>query len=182
MRTLARLEELGLVARVQREKMQTTVYELPIKTEQVFGPKKGRHAPRGTESLGAQSTRSRGTESLEVGAQCPTEPSPLNRKEPSGGWDKKNRSEKKPNSTARKTQLSASFEPDATCRQKAATLQVDVDTELEKFRNHAEANGRTAKNWQAAFRNWLIKAAELRGVNGRGQKRADAGMPWDGAR
>lgn len=35
--------------------------------------------------------------------------------------------------------------------------------ELAKFRDHAKTNGRTAKDWDAAFRNWLRKADEKHG-------------------
>lgn len=38
---------------------------------------------------------------------------------------------------------------------------VDAQRELERFRNHAQTNGRTAKDWQAAWRNWLLKAEEF---------------------
>ena len=69
----------------------------------------------------------------------------------------------------RATQLPKSFEPDGTCEAKARQLGVDLKTELETFTNHALANGRSAKDWQAAFRNWLIKAAQF----GRGQLPSD---------
>ena len=45
-----------------------------------------------------------------------------------------------------------------------ATLGIDsvgVSRELERFKNHAATNDRRCRNWNAAFRNWLIKAAEL---------------------
>jgi hypothetical protein len=45
---------------------------------------------------------------------------------------------------------------------KAKAPGVDPDLETEKFRNHATANGRTAKNWDAAWKNWLLKADEMR--------------------
>ncbi|MEK9909143.1 MAG: helix-turn-helix domain-containing protein [Candidatus Thalassarchaeaceae archaeon] len=35
-------------------------------------------------------------------------------------------------------------------------------TETEKFINHAEANNRKQADWQAAWRNWMIKAQEYR--------------------
>lgn len=38
---------------------------------------------------------------------------------------------------------------------------VDPQRELQRFRNHAEANGRTCKDWNAAWRNWLLKAEEF---------------------
>lgn len=66
-----------------------------------------------------------------------------------------------PSRKKRASQIPANFEPDGTCRKKAESLGMSLETELEKFTNHAQANGRTAKDWQAAFRNWLIKAAEF---------------------
>lgn len=72
---------------------------------------------------------------------------------------------------SRATQLPKSFEPDETCQAKSRQLGVDLPSELEKFTNHAQANGRTAKDWQAAFRNWLIKADEF------GRGRPPAGRP-----
>lgn len=62
---------------------------------------------------------------------------------------------------SRATQLPKSFEPDDTCRSLAIELGVDLDFELAKFRDHAEANERTQKNWQASFRTWLRKAREF---------------------
>ena len=67
---------------------------------------------------------------------------------------------------SRAKQLPKSFEPDSTCRAKAEMLGLDLGAELETFTNHAQAHGRTVKDWQAAFRNWLIKANQF----GRGQQ------------
>jgi hypothetical protein len=36
--------------------------------------------------------------------------------------------------------------------------RVNVDFQAERFRNHAAANDRRARDWDAAFRNWLLKA------------------------
>lgn len=33
--------------------------------------------------------------------------------------------------------------------------------QVEKFRNHARANGRTQKDWDAAFRNWIMNAKKF---------------------
>lgn len=66
-----------------------------------------------------------------------------------------------PSRKKRATQIPDNFEPDDTCRKKAESLGITLEPELEKFANHAQAKGRTAKDWQAAFRNWLIKAAEF---------------------
>lgn len=38
----------------------------------------------------------------------------------------------------------------------------ELKQETEKFRTHAVANGRTCKDWNAAFRNWLINADQYR--------------------
>lgn len=62
--------------------------------------------------------------------------------------------------TKRAQRIPKNFKPNETCRKKATSLAVDIDAELEKFVNHAKSKGRTAKDWQAAFRNWLIKSAE----------------------
>jgi len=35
--------------------------------------------------------------------------------------------------------------------------------ELQKFKDHARAKGRTAKDWDAAWRNWVRRAVEYRG-------------------
>jgi hypothetical protein len=37
-------------------------------------------------------------------------------------------------------------------------FEIDVSSEAERFRNHAEQTDRTCANWDAAFRNWVIKA------------------------
>jgi Helix-turn-helix domain len=41
---------------------------------------------------------------------------------------------------------------------------LDVSRELEKFRNHARQNDRRCRNWDAAADNWMIKAADFRGL------------------
>src|SRR5690606_616450 len=35
---------------------------------------------------------------------------------------------------------------------------INLDFQAERFRNHAQANDRRARDWDAAFRNWLLKA------------------------
>ncbi|MBB5748559.1 hypothetical protein [Micrococcus sp. TA1] len=35
---------------------------------------------------------------------------------------------------------------------------INLDFQAERFRNHAQANDRRARDWNAAFRNWLLKA------------------------
>jgi hypothetical protein len=63
----------------------------------------------------------------------------------------------------RATQLPDSWTPTETHQNLAAELGVLLVPETVKFRDHAKANGRAAKDWDAAFRNWLRKAAEYGG-------------------
>ena len=62
----------------------------------------------------------------------------------------------------RKYALPESFEPKETCRKKAAALDVPIQSELEKFKDYHQSKGSKYVDWQAAFRNWLAKAAEFR--------------------
>lgn len=54
--------------------------------------------------------------------------------------------------------LPADWRPTDEHRAFAAERGVDVDLEADSFRAHAEANDRRAVVWNAAFRQWLIKA------------------------
>lgn len=40
----------------------------------------------------------------------------------------------------------------------ASKKNISLDFQVERFRNHAQANDRRARDWDAAFRNWLLKA------------------------
>lgn len=55
----------------------------------------------------------------------------------------------------RATQLPASWKPNEAHRELAAERSVDLDLAADKFRDHAAANERTLKDWDAGFRNWL---------------------------
>lgn len=55
----------------------------------------------------------------------------------------------------RATQLPASWAPNDDHRAQAAKLAVSLTLAEAKFRDHAAANGRTLKDWDAGFRNWL---------------------------
>jgi hypothetical protein len=63
----------------------------------------------------------------------------------------------------RATQLPDSWQPDdVTLRAlKAKYPHLDLAEQLERFRDHAKTNGRTAKDWTAAWRNWVRKADEF---------------------
>ena len=55
--------------------------------------------------------------------------------------------------------LPGDFEVNATGKALAAELGVDSVTELAAFTDHHTANGTTFKDWQAAYRTWIRKAA-----------------------
>jgi hypothetical protein len=38
---------------------------------------------------------------------------------------------------------------------------INLARETEKFKNHAKANDRRQVDWQAAWRNWMLKAQEF---------------------
>lgn len=54
--------------------------------------------------------------------------------------------------------LPVTWKPSALHEEKAREKYLDVNLQAETFRNHAETNDRRARNWNAAFNNWLIKA------------------------
>lgn len=58
----------------------------------------------------------------------------------------------------RKKPLPASWAPNEAHTRYAVDEGIALDFQAERFRSHAEAHGRTLVNWDAAFRNWLLKA------------------------
>jgi hypothetical protein len=66
-------------------------------------------------------------------------------------------------SPKRASALPADFEPNENAHSLAASLALDLTAELAKFRDYYAMTGKTGKDWQAGFRNWLTKAAEFRG-------------------
>lgn len=60
---------------------------------------------------------------------------------------------KKPAST-----LPAAWAPNEAHTQYALDEGIALDFQAERFRTHAEANDRRIVNWDAAFKNWLLKA------------------------
>jgi hypothetical protein len=60
-----------------------------------------------------------------------------------------------------KTKIPPAWAPNNKHAEKAARSGVDVGIEHDKFKNWAEANGRKFVSWDAAFHNWLTKAAEF---------------------
>ena len=66
-------------------------------------------------------------------------------------------------SKSREVQLSKGWAPTAEHIERARVLGVDVVSEAENFRLHAEAHERRAVNWNAAFTMWLKKAKPSNG-------------------
>jgi len=62
-------------------------------------------------------------------------------------------SRKKPAST-----IPDSWKPNDAHSQYAKEEGIALDFQAERFRTHAEANDRRIVNWDAAFKNWLLKA------------------------
>lgn len=54
--------------------------------------------------------------------------------------------------------LPDSWTPNSAHNSYATENGINVDFQAERFRNHAQANDRRARDWDAAFRNWLLKA------------------------
>ena len=60
-----------------------------------------------------------------------------------------------------KTKIPKSWKPTPDHLERALAADVDLGREEDRFRAHAETNDRRAANWNAAFTQWLIKAAEF---------------------
>jgi len=54
--------------------------------------------------------------------------------------------------------LPEDWKPNVGHQEKAQEKHLDVSFLAESFRNHAAANDRRARDWDAAFRNWILKA------------------------
>ncbi len=67
--------------------------------------------------------------------------------------------------------LPASWGPNEAHTQYAKAEGIALDFQAERFRTHAEANDRRIANWDAAFRNWLLKAE-------RTKAKPAASSPW----
>jgi hypothetical protein len=71
----------------------------------------------------------------------------------------------------RKKPLPASWAPNEAHTQYARDEGINLAFQAERFRTHAEANDRRIVNWDAAFKNWLLKAE-------RTQTKPTAASPW----
>lgn len=79
---------------------------------------------------------------------------------------------------SRATRLPDTWHPTPEHESRARESGVDIGREVVKFRTHAEDKGRTSKSWNAAFTQWLIKAAEYAARDGRNTPPAPGGSVW----
>ncbi len=79
--------------------------------------------------------------------------------------------------TGRKSALPTDWLPADQHYKLAKQLKVRCDTEAGAFRAHAEATGRMMKNWDAAFRMWIMNAPRFGGANVSTQLGGNAGKP-----
>lgn len=63
---------------------------------------------------------------------------------------------------ARRTKLSDHFTATDAHKKKASELGINLNTELEKFKNHFIGNGDIKADWSRTFSNWLTRSAEFR--------------------
>jgi biotin operon repressor len=73
---------------------------------------------------------------------------------------------KKGKSKKEETEIPESWTPNQQSIQKGEALGLtgaEISREVQRFRNKAKEKARTAVRWDAAFDNWLIKAAEFMG-------------------
>ena len=71
--------------------------------------------------------------------------------------------EKPPHHSSRRScSFPTDWKPAPAHLELAKEHNVDISVEAEKFRDHALAQGRMCKDWNAAFRNWIRKSSEFR--------------------
>lgn len=73
----------------------------------------------------------------------------------------------------RAAQLPEDWQPSDAHAQLAGKLRLDVQAQAEHFRDHAAATGRTLSDWDAGFRAWLRKSADMNG----GRRHSGNGRP-----
>lgn len=88
-----------------------------------------------------------------------------------------NEQDQRPSATSRgkrAVSLPDEWAPNAAHLEQARVARIDASREAARFRDHAAATGRVAKDWDAAFRNWLRKSEDDRG--GRGGNASQGGL------
>lgn len=120
-----------------------------------------RHAARERQRRAREAAKSRGESRQESrrdidgshGPPGPALPVVPNGTTSGGGVPPKRRSPERP--------IPDDWQPTQTHRDYAAEHRLDLDKEIFKFRNHATANDRRQRNWNAAFSTWLARAEEF---------------------
>jgi hypothetical protein len=79
----------------------------------------------------------------------------------------------------RKCQLPADWSFKESHLKLASELRLSITDEVNKFREHAVATGRTMKNWDAAFNMWLRKASEYKAARPSKDKNETAMQSWE---
>lgn len=110
------------------------------------------------------------------GTDAPTRPDPTRKKTTTNVVAKENAKEPK---TRRSTQLPKDWKPTDTHEVFALENDLSMSMEAESFRNNALAKGLTYKDWDAAFRNWLLNAVRFREQRRPKPVRQES-APWDG--
>ncbi len=90
----------------------------------------------------------------------PTQPKSTPPSPPSGGKPAKPAPSSDATARKRAGPLPDGWQPGDRHRQIADQHALDVRREAEKMRNWAASEGKTSRDWDARFRNWLLKAAE----------------------
>ncbi|WP_145996981.1 MULTISPECIES: hypothetical protein [Brevibacterium] len=65
------------------------------------------------------------------------------------------------------TQLPDDWTPSQDHCDKAVQLGLDIDEQVERFRNHAAANDRRQASWNASFSNWLLQSSKYQNESNR---------------
>jgi translation initiation factor IF-1 len=122
-----------------------TTCELPLCEVPEDAPEQGYNRGEGSSDSTSQPLRNRGTTVDHGGTTADVDV------EGDGDSELKVRAK-------RATQLSESWQPNDQHEVIAADREISLDAELAKFRDWAKATGRTYKDWDATFRNWLRNA------------------------
>lgn len=65
------------------------------------------------------------------------------------------------------TRLPDDWMPSQDHCDKATQLGLDIDEQVERFRNHAAANDRRQASWNASFSNWLLQSSKYQNESNR---------------
>ena len=161
-KNLDALQTAGWIIKVTRGgraglETRASVYDLAIPSGTVVP---GTHVPIGTDVPGGTEvpigTLELPNRNFQVSQPEPTVPTILSLTSPKASSPK----------GSRKRSPLAPLPADFTITEKhhawakAKVPGLDLELETEKFRNHAEAKARTAADWDAAWRNWMLRAVE----------------------